>query len=74
MRALKGYTGRVMRDIRRQLDCIAKGAYRERVLDTLVLVSRLLHQVPKSRGKLYALHESEVDCIACPASGFAPSS
>jgi IS5 family transposase len=64
LRTLKGYTGRVLRDIRRQLDAIPKGPYRERVLDTLVLVSRLLNQTPKSRGKLYALHESEVDCIS----------
>ncbi len=30
----------------------------------LVLVSRLLHQTPKSRDKLYALHEPDVDCIS----------
>jgi IS5 family transposase len=64
LRTLKGYTGRVLRDIRRQLDDIPAGAYRERLLDTLVLVSRLLHQTPKSSGKLYALHEPEVDCIS----------
>ncbi len=64
LRTLKGYSGRVLRDIRRQLDRIPAGAYRERVLDMLVLVSRLLHQTPKSRGKLYALHEPDVDCIS----------
>lgn len=64
LRTLKGYTGRVLRDIRRQLDDIPAGEYRERVLDALVLVSRLLHQTPKSRGKLYALHEPDVDCIS----------
>ena len=64
LRTLKGYTGRILRDIRRQFDDIPAGAYRERVLDMRALVSRLLHQTPKSRGKLYALHEPEVDCIS----------
>ncbi|WP_281171656.1 IS5 family transposase [Gemmobacter nectariphilus] len=61
---LKGYMGRVMRDLRRHLDEIPEGALRARVLDALALVSRLLHQGPKSRGKIYALHEPEVDCIS----------
>jgi IS5 family transposase len=30
----------------------------------LVLVSPLLHQTPKSKGKIYALHEPKVDCIS----------
>ena len=34
------------------------------LLDKLVLVSRLLHQTPKGGGKLYSLHEPEVDCIS----------
>ena len=64
LRTLKGDTGRVMRDLRRQLDAVAPGALRERVLDTLVLSSRLLHQQPKDKGKLYCLHEPQVDCIS----------
>ena len=64
LRKLKGYTGRVMRDLRRHLDEIPDGALRTRVLDKLWLVSRLLHQGPKSQGKIYALHEPEVDCIS----------
>lgn len=64
LKKLKGYTGRVLRDLRRQLDAIPEGPLRERVLDMLVLVGRLLHQGPKSRGKIYALHEPEVDCIS----------
>ncbi|MCE8510853.1 IS5 family transposase [Ruegeria pomeroyi] len=64
LRPLKGYTGRVLRDIRRQLESIPAGEYRERVLDMLVLVSRLLQQTPKSPGKIYALHEPDVDCIS----------
>jgi IS5 family transposase len=55
LRTLKGYTGRVMRDLRRQIDLIPSGAFRETVLDTLVLVSRLLHQAPRGAGKIYAL-------------------
>ena len=55
----------MLRDLlRRQLDAIPEGPLRERVLDMLVLVGRLLHQGPKSRGKIYALHEPEVDCIS----------
>jgi transposase, IS5 family len=64
LRTLKGYTGRVLRDLRRQLDEIPAGTLRERVLDRLVLVSRLLRQKPKGGGKLYSLHEPEVDCIS----------
>ncbi|MEW6748018.1 MAG: IS5 family transposase [Planctomycetota bacterium] len=64
LRTLKGYTGRVLRDLRRQLDEIPEGPLRERVLDKLVLVSRLLRQTSKDRGKIYALHEPQVDCIS----------
>ena len=64
LRKLKGYTGRVLRDLRRQLDEIPEGPLRQRVLDKLALVSRLLHQMPKDSGKIYSLHEPEVDCIS----------
>jgi len=64
LRTLKGYTGRVMRDLRRQIDLIPSGAFRETILETLVLVSRLLHQAPRGGGKIYALHEPDVDCIS----------
>ena len=53
-----------MHDLRRQLGFIPPGAFREIVLDTLVLVSRLLHQAPRSSGKIYALHEPDVDCFS----------
>ena len=53
-----------MRDLRRQIDLIPPGTLRETVLDTLVLVSRLLHQPIKGGGKIYALHEPDVDCIS----------
>jgi IS5 family transposase len=64
LKKLKGYTGRVMRDLRRHLDDLPAGALRERVLDKLALVSHLLHQAPKGGDKIYALHEPEVDCIS----------
>lgn len=64
LRTLRGYTGRVLRDLRRQLSEIPEGPLRERVLDKLILVSRLLRQKPKDAGKIYALHEPEVDCIS----------
>jgi transposase, IS5 family len=64
LRTLKGYTGRVLRDLRRQLDEIPEGPLRERVLDKLVLVSRLLRQEPKGGDKIYSLHEPQVDCIS----------
>jgi IS5 family transposase len=64
LRTLKGYTGRGMRDLRRRLEDIPQGPLRERILDMLVLTSRLLHQQPKDAGKLYSLHEPEVDCIS----------
>jgi hypothetical protein len=53
-----------MRDLRRRLEDIPPGPLRERILDMLVLTSRLLHQQPKDKGKLYSLHEPEVDCIS----------
>ena len=64
LKKLKGYTGRVLRDLRRQLQDIPEGTFRERVLDKLWLIGRLLQQTPKSHGKIYALHEPEVDCIS----------
>jgi IS5 family transposase len=64
LRTLKGYTGRVLRDLRRQLGEIPAGPLRERVLDKLVLVSTLLNQMTKGAGKIYSLHEPQVDCIS----------
>ncbi len=64
LKKLKGYTGRVMRDLRRQLDDIPSGPLRDRVIAKLTLVSQLLHQAPKGSDKVYALHAPEVDCIS----------
>jgi IS5 family transposase len=64
LRRLKGYTGRVMRDIQRRLGAVTDAALRERIEGEIALVDRLLRQKPKDKGKLYALHEPEVDCIS----------
>jgi len=64
LRRLKGYTGRVMRDIQRQLDAVADAALRKRIEDEIALTDRLLRQKPKDKRKLYALHEPAVDCIS----------
>jgi IS5 family transposase len=64
LKKLKGYTGRVMRDLRRHLDDIPEGSLRDRIIVKLALVSQLLHQQPKGSDKIYALHEPEVDCIS----------
>ncbi|MFW5750715.1 MAG: IS5 family transposase, partial [Planctomycetota bacterium] len=64
LRTLRGYAGRVMRDIRRRLDAIPEGPTRDGVAEMLARVSKLLHQAPRSKGKIYALHEPAVDCIS----------
>ncbi len=64
LKRLKGYTGRVMRDLRRHLQDIPEGGLRDRIIARLALVSHLLHQQPKGADKIYALHEPEVDCIS----------
>ena len=64
LKKLKGYTGRVMRDLRRHLSGIPVGALREQICDALVLTGRLLDQKPKDKNKIYSLHEPEVDCIS----------
>jgi IS5 family transposase len=64
LRQLKGYVGRIRRDLRRHLQDIPEGALRDRVLEAIWLAGRLLEQTPKSKDKIYALHEPEVDCIS----------
>jgi IS5 family transposase len=53
-----------MRDIQRQLGGVADGSLRQRLAAEIALVDRLLRQKPKDKGKLYAQHEPEVDCIS----------
>jgi IS5 family transposase len=64
LRRLKGYTGRVLRDIERQLDRVSDGALKARIVEMIALVNRLLAQRPKDKNKLYSLHEPELDCIS----------
>ncbi len=64
LRRLKGYTGRVLRDIERQLDKVPEGALRTRLVEMIALVNRLLARKLKDRKKLYSLHEPAVDCIS----------
>ncbi len=64
LKKLKGYTGRVLRDIERQLDKVPEGALKARMMEMIALANRLLAQKPKDKGKLYSLHEPEVDCIS----------
>jgi IS5 family transposase len=53
-----------MRDLRRHLKDIPEGDLRDRIIAKLALVSQLLHQQPKGGNKIYALHETEVNCVS----------
>ena len=64
LRQLKGYAGRIRRDLRRHLQEIPEGGLRDKVLEALWLVGRRLGQGSKSKDKIYSLHEPEVDCIS----------
>jgi IS5 family transposase len=64
LRRLKGYTGRVLRDIERKLGKVPEGALRARLVEMIALVNRLLAQRPKDKKKLYSLHEPAVGCIS----------
>jgi IS5 family transposase len=64
LRTLKGYTGRVLRDIGRKIGAIPEGPLRTRIEERMALVTRLLRQTAKGPRKIYALHEPEVDCIS----------
>lgn len=64
LRRLKGYTGRVLRDIERQLNKVPEGALKTRMEEMIALTNRLLAQKMKDKNKLYSLHEPAVDCIS----------
>ena len=64
LRTLKGYTGRVLRDVGRKLGAVPEGWLRTQIEARIALVTRLLRQTPKSTGKISAPHEPAVDCIA----------
>jgi IS5 family transposase len=63
LKKLKGCTGRVYRDLNRQVE--ARGielSQKERHI--ISLVGRLLKQELRSKNKIYSLHELLVDCIS----------
>lgn len=64
LRRLKGYTGRVLRHIERQIDKVVEGPLKARIQELVALVNRLQAQKPKDKKKLYSLHEPAVDCIS----------
>lgn len=64
LRTLKGYTGRVLRDVGRKISAVPESRLRTQIEERTALVARLLQQMPKTSNKLYALHEPEVDCIS----------
>lgn len=63
LRALIGYTSRVMRDLRCHLKGIPAGLLREEIRDALLLTGRQLTQKPKDKHKIFSLHEPKVECI-----------
>lgn len=54
LKKLKGYTGRVMRYLRRHLEDLPEAGLRHRIIAKLALVSQLLHQQPEGADKIYA--------------------
>ena len=63
LKKLKGYTGRVYRDLNRQVEAnsLELSAKERRIIS---LVGRLLTQALRSKNKIYSLHEPLVDCIS----------
>lgn len=55
-------TGRIVRDIERQID--GKPDIRIKLANLLANAKRILTQQPKDKNKLYALHAPEVECIS----------
>jgi len=62
LRRQRTVLGRVIRDIRRQLDRL-QGTAREQMQVWLARAERIFSQQPKDKNKLYALHAPEVECI-----------
>ena len=63
LRTLRSRVGRVHREVARQVERVCEPA-RTRLADLLARTERILAQRPKDKGKLYALHAPEVECIA----------
>ncbi len=62
LRRQRTVLGRVIRDIRQQLDRL-QGTAREQMQVWLARAERIFSQQPKDKNKLYALHAPEVECI-----------
>ena len=58
LRRLKGYAGRVMRDLARRLCTVGDDGLRGRLEAELALAERLLAREPKDKRKLYAARTS----------------
>ena len=63
VRALRTRVGRVHREVQRQLHKLPEQA-RAKVQELLQRTGRILSQRKQDKGKLYALHAPEVECIA----------
>ncbi len=63
-KALKGYAGRIMRDLCSNLQDIPEGRLQDWIIACLALVSQLLHQQRKGGEKIYVSHKPEVDGIS----------
>ena len=63
VKQIKGYFGRVMRDLQRQIGHHDM-ALTDRQCDRLEQAQRLYQQTKRSKNKLYSLHEPHVDGIA----------
>lgn len=65
LRKLRGFAGRLQRELERQLSQVPE-AMREEAQELLALSRRFLGQLKdrKTKNKLYSLHEQHVDCIS----------
>ncbi len=63
LRTLRSRVGRVMRDVERQLDGVARES-RSALEELIGRTKRILSQKQKDKNKLYALHAPEVECLA----------
>jgi IS5 family transposase len=61
LKTLKGYLGRVFRDVERKAS--AADLKREDLAQLLSLIEKLLNQTRTSSDKIYSLHAPEVECI-----------
>lgn len=62
LRKMRTWAGRLVRDIERKIE--GQAELREACAPKLERVKQLLAQKPDDKGKIYALHAPEVECIA----------